>query len=152
MEPLPAESTAAWKTGAPSPTRSRMDAGARSRNQASPPAWIYSARFTPVLMLWRLLCSLSASTQAASHQVLHLPCAGLGSPSAAPSPVAQEELARRRHRAGRFDTHDVTLDYRPPTPPEDEVRRRERSQRFGTEYTAADDTGLMDVGNSWPTH
>lgn len=58
----------------------------------------------------------------------------------------QEELKRRKERAGRFGTDDWMEEYRPPVDPEVEAKKKERAERFGTSYQAPDESGLIDVG------
>jgi hypothetical protein len=57
-----------------------------------------------------------------------------------------EEVAKRAQRAGRFNIQTTGLQWHAPEVPEDTQKRRARAERFGVEYTAPDDTGLMDVG------
>ena len=69
---------------------------------------------------------------------------------------AQEEVAKRRERAERFDTAGAGLEYRPKERDAEQVellaQKRKRAERFGTAYAAPDETGMMDVGAARPKH
>lgn len=70
------------------------------------------------------------------------------------SECAQEEVAKRRERAERFDTAGAGLEYRPKERGAKEAellaQKRRRAERFGTAYAPPDETGMMDVGAPRP--
>lgn len=58
---------------------------------------------------------------------------------------SEEEIARRRGRAERFQISDVLQSYQPAVDVKEAARRKQRAEKFGTEYVPENAASLMEV-------